>query len=243
MGVRQPEPGGADLGFLFDVDNTMLDNDRVIAELREFLRGRMGQADAQVYWDIFEELRTELGYADYLGALQRYRTARPNDLRILTVSTFLITYPFAERLYPDALGVVEACARQATVALLSDGDVVFQPWKIERSGLHSAVQGRVLIYVHKEEQLADVEQRLGCAHYVMIDDKLRLLSAAKAFWGPRVTTVFVQQGHYALDAANTARFPPADLQLARVGELAAHMPAFLSSSLSSLSRPPGPGQR
>lgn len=210
---------GRKLGFLLDVDNTLLDNDRVIADLKAFLRGQVGEHDARVYWDIFDQLRAELGYADYLGALQRYRVAHPTDFRLLTMSRFLIAYPFADRLFPRALDVIADCVRLGLTALLSDGDVVFQPWKIERSGLYDAVAGRVLIYVHKEQQLADVDRRLGCDHYLMIDDKLRLLTACKEVWKERLTTVFVRQGHYAHEASSVTPYPPADLSVDTIAEL------------------------
>lgn len=207
------------LGFLFDVDNTLLDNDRVIADLRLYLREEVGEAGAQAYWAVFDELRSELGYADYLGALQRYRIAHPTDLHPLTVSRFLLTYPFASRLFPRALAVLADCSAVGVSALLSDGDVVFQPWKIESSGLYRAVAGRVLVYVHKEQQLADVDQRLGCDHYVMVDDKLRLLAAVKAVWRNKVTTVFVRQGHYAMDLQRSTGLPPADFSIACIADL------------------------
>lgn len=208
--------------FLFDVDNTLLDNDRVIADLERYLRHEVGARPAQRYWAIFEELRSELGYADYLGALQRYRREHPRELRLLAVSRFLIDYPFANRLFPRSLDVIERMKRWGTVALLSDGDVVFQPRKVERSGLAEAVDGHTLIYVHKEQALDDVAARYPAGHYVLVDDKLRLLAAVKKIWRERVTTVFVRQGHYALDPAITARYPAADVSVERIGDLLSH---------------------
>ena len=205
--------------FLFDVDNTLLNNDRVIADLRQHLAETFGDALMAEYWKIFEELRTELGYADYLGALQRFRTHHPRDPHVLLLSSFLIDYPFANRIYPGALDVLEAFGAWGPTVVLSDGDVVFQPRKVERSGLAEAVSGRVLIYVHKEEMLEDVAARFPAGHYVMIDDKLRLLTAMKAIWGPRLTTVFVQQGHYAHDAAILAEYPAATLSVERIDQL------------------------
>lgn len=210
------------LVFLFDVDNTLLDNDRVTEDLQQYLEHEVGRERQKRYWTIFEQLRVELGYADYLGALQRYRVEYPRDPHLLTVSHFLINYPFADRLYPSALAVIEHVTRWGTVVILSDGDVVFQPRKIERSGLFKAVQGRVLIYIHKERELDDVRQRYPAGHYVLIDDKLRILSAVKTSWGPRVTTVFPRQGHYALDRQILARFPQADMTLAHIGDLLDH---------------------
>ena len=205
--------------FLFDVDNTLLDNDRVAADLRTHLDAEVGEDCGREYWRHFEDLRSELGYADYLGALQRYRDSHPRDLRILAVSHFLISYPFANRLYAGSLDALDHCATIGETAILSDGDVVFQPLKVSRAGLHDAVGGRVLIYIHKEHELADVAERLPADHYVFVDDKVRLLTAVKAAWGSRVTTVWPRQGHYALDLVDVARYPVPDLTIERIGEL------------------------
>ncbi len=205
--------------FLLDVDNTLLDNDRIIADLGEHLAQEFGDESRDRYWAIFEALRFELGYADYLGALQRYRVGAMNDPRLLMMSSFLVDYPFAERLYPGALNVIELLRRWGTTVILSDGDVVFQPRKVQRSGLWDAVEGRVLIYLHKEQMLDDVEQRYPAHHYVMVDDKLRILAAIKKVWGDRLTTVFLRQGHYALDPHNLSTYPPADLAIERIGDL------------------------
>ena len=205
--------------FLFDVDNTLLDNDRVTADLKRHLQQQVGEDRQQQYWDIFEQLRTELGYADYLGALQRYRVVNPREPGLLTVSRFLVNYPFATRLYPDSLDAVEYVKQWGKAAVLSDGDVVFQPRKIERSCIAETVDGNVLIYIHKERELDDVEKRFPADHYVLVDDKLRILTEVKKIWGPKVTTVFVRQGHYALDAKLVAGLPPADLSIARIGDL------------------------
>jgi FMN phosphatase YigB (HAD superfamily) len=206
--------------ILFDVDNTLLDNDAVQEDLGAHLENRFGRATRERYWAIFEQLRVELGYADYLGALQRYRLEHLDEPQLLAVSTFLIDYPFAERLYPGALAALERCRRLGPTVILSDGDVVFQPRKVRRSGLWDAVDGRVLIYLHKEQMLAAVERRYPADRYVMIDDKLRILSAMKRFWGGRLTTVFPRQGHYAHDPRELAAYPRADLTLERIGELA-----------------------
>ena len=186
--------------FLFDVDNTLLDNDHITADLKRHLERQVGHEQQERYWAIFEELRRELGYADYLGALQRYRLEHPRDSHLLTVSHFMVNYPFANRLFPNALDVIEHVKQWGAAVILSDGDVVFQPRKIERSGLFEAVDGNVLIYVHKEQELDDVERRYPAEHFVLIDDKLRILSAVKERWRARVTTVFPRQGHYAHDA-------------------------------------------
>src|SRR5258707_6492751 len=165
---RRGRPGRARIVFLFDVDNTLLDNDRVTADLKEHLEQEVGAARAQRYWVIFEKLRTELGYADYLGALQQYRGEYPHDMRLLMMSRFLINYPFANRLYPNSLDAIEHVRQWGPVALLTDGDVVFQPRKVDRSGLFEAVEGQVLIYVHKEKELGDVEAHLPAKHYVLV---------------------------------------------------------------------------
>jgi FMN phosphatase YigB (HAD superfamily) len=179
----------------------------------------VGDDAGQRYWDIFEKLREELGYADYLGALQRYRIERPREPRLLEVSYFMINYPFANRLYPESLDAVEYAKQLGDAAILSDGDVVFQPRKIDRSGLYDAFDGRVLIYVHKERELEDVETKYPAEHYVMVDDKVRLLTAIKQHWGKRVTTIFPRQGHYALDQKLVAQYPKPDITLERIGEL------------------------
>jgi FMN phosphatase YigB (HAD superfamily) len=205
--------------FLFDVDNTLLDNDQVTADLRDHLEREVGHERQVRYWSIFEELRSEVGYADYLGALQRYRANYPQDLHVLTVSHFLLDYPFHDRLFPGALEVVSRIKQHGAPVILSDGDVVFQPHKIRRSGLYEAVDGAVLIYVHKEVELEDVERRYPADHYVMVDDKLRLLSAIKKVWDKRVTTVFVRQGHYAHDAKAISGYPAADYTIERIADL------------------------
>jgi FMN phosphatase YigB (HAD superfamily) len=206
--------------FLFDVDNTLLDNDAVQGDLSAHLEREFGRASRDRYWALFEELRVELGYADYLGALQRYRLENLDDPQLLQVSSFLVDYPFAERLYPGALAALARCAGLGQTVLLSDGDVVFQPRKVQRSGLWAAVGGRVLIYLHKEQMLPEVARRYPAGHYVMVDDKLRILTAMKEAWGARLTTVFVRQGHYALNPRELAAYPEADLTVERVGELA-----------------------
>lgn len=205
--------------FLFDVDNTLLDNDRVTGDLRTHLSRQFGETAAERYFSIFEALRAELGYADYLGALQRFRLEHPHDVHLLRMSMWLVDYPFANRLYPASLDAIAHVQRWGPAVILSDGDVVFQPRKIERSGLWEAVAGHVLIYLHKERELADVARRYPADHYVLIDDKVRILSAAKRVWGDQVTTVFPRQGHYALDTVTVAQFPSPDLTIERIGDL------------------------
>ena len=208
-----------DTVFLFDVDNTLLDNDAVIDDLRRHLVSTIGPDCGRRYWEIFEQLRTQLGYADYLGALQQYRIENPRETSVLQLSLFLLHYPFANRLYPRALDAVRALRGRGPTAILSDGDVVFQPRKIERSGLWEAVEGEVLIYIHKEQMLDDVERRYPARRYVMVDDKLRILSAMKTSWGRRLTTVFVRQGHYAADPAQVDPYPAADVTIEHIGDL------------------------
>jgi len=211
---------------LFDVDNTLLDNDHVESDLRRHVRRSFGRAAERRYFEIFEELRSELGYADYLGALQRYRLEHPGDPYLLRMSSYLIGYPFAKRLYPGALEAIRRCRRRGPVVILSDGDAVFQPHKVNQSGLWKAVGGKVLIFIHKEKMLAEVERLCPARHYVMVDDKLRILEAMKKVWGTRLTTVFVRQGHYARDARNRRRYAPADVRIDRIGDLRGS--AFLS---------------
>lgn len=206
--------------FLLDCDNTLLDNDHVVADLRSHLTEQFGAASSDRYWEIFETLRSELGYADYLGALQRYRMERQCDPRLMLMSSFLIDYPFASRLYPGALDALARLRTLGPTVILSDGDVVFQPRKIKQAGLWDAVEGRVLIYVHKEQMLGEVEQRYPARRYVMIDDKLRILAAMKGIWKERLKTVFPSQGHYAHDPAVLSTYPPADLTVEHIGELA-----------------------
>lgn len=209
----------AEIVFLFDVDNTLLDNDRVQDHLREHLAEEYGPTARDRYWEIFEELRNELGYADYLGALERYRVETMHHPEVLRMSSWLVDYPFAERLYPAALDAVKYVQQWGPTVILSDGDAVFQPRKVERSGLWRAVEDRVLIYIHKERELDDVEHFYPAKHYVLIDDKLRILAAVKKIWGERVTTVFPKQGHYALDPQALAEYPAADIELARIADL------------------------
>ncbi len=205
--------------FLFDVDNTLLDNDRVIVDLMRHLEREVGQERQRRYWAIFEALRAELGYADYLGALQRYRAEHPHDTHLMAVSSFLLNYPFANRLFPNSLDVIDHFKEWGPAVILSDGDVVFQPHKVERSGLWEAVEGNVLIYIHKELELEDVTARYPAGHYVVLDDKLRILTAIKQAWGRRATTVFPRQGHYARDPDVLSKYPQADVTVERTGEL------------------------
>jgi FMN phosphatase YigB (HAD superfamily) len=204
---------------LVDVDNTLVDNDAIQQDLKDHLERAFGVAARERYWRILEDLFAELGYRDYIGALQRYRAEHPRDVELLSMSAFLMDYPFIDRLFPAALDVLKRLSSFAPTIILSDGDVVFQPRKIEHSGISDLVGGHVLIYIHKEEALDDVERRYPAGHYVLIDDKLRILAAVKQFWGERVTTVFPREGTYAHDPKIVAEFPPADVTINRIGDL------------------------
>ncbi len=208
-----------DIVFLIDVDNTLLDNDRLIADLMEHIATEYGATSRDRYSQILEDVRGKLGYVDYLGALQQYRLEHLDVQGLLGMSSFLIDYPFAQRLYPRALEVLAHLQSMGETVILSDGDVVFQPRKIQRSGIWDAVEGRVLIYVHKELMLQSVAERYPARHYVMIDDKLRILDSLRNQWQDRVTTVFPRQGHYAHDTASIGQFAPADVTIERLADL------------------------
>ena len=208
-----------DIVFLFDIDNTLVDNDHVQADLKQHLATTYGPEARDRYWEILEQLRTELGYVDYLGALERYRLEALHRPEILRMSNWMIDYPFADRVYPGGLDAVRHVRQWGLPVVLSDGDAVFQPRKVERSGIWNEFEGRVLIYIHKEEELDDVERLYPARHYVLIDDKLRILTTAKKVWGDRVTTIFPKQGHYALDPAVLTQYPPADVDLTAIGDL------------------------
>ena len=205
--------------FLVDVDNTLIDNDGIQQDLKDHLAQTYGAVARDRYWLILEELMVELGYRDYIGALQKFRVEHPRDIELLSMSSFLMDYPFADRLYPHALAVLERLRSVGTTVLLTDGDVVFQPRKVEHAGLGKVANGDVLVYIHKEEALEDVERRFPAAHYVLVDDKLRILDAIKKLWRERVTTVLPRQGQYAHDAKVLSALPPADVTIERIGDL------------------------
>ena len=208
--------------FLVDVDDTLIENDRIQDDIQRHLEREYGAAARERYWAIQEELMTELGYRDYLGALQRYRVEHPYQPHLNLMASYLVDYPFANRLYPGALDVLERLRGRGRTVILTDGDVVFQPRKLERSGIYETVEGHVLIYIHKEEALADVERRYPAEHYVLVDDKLRILTAVKNAWTDRVTTVFVRQGQFAHDPKVVASYPPADVTIERISDLLDH---------------------
>jgi FMN phosphatase YigB (HAD superfamily) len=227
--------------FLLDVDNTLLDNDCVHDDLANRLEFEFGVEGRDRYWEIFEALRSELGYADYLCALQRFRVHDDGDPRLLRMSSFLLDYPFADRLYPGSLAAIAHLGRFGLPVILSDGDVVFQPRKIQSSGLWQAVEGRVLIYIHKEKALVDIEKHYPARHYVMIDDKLRVLTAMKQIRGNRVTTVLPRQGHYALDPKNIADYPAADVTVERIGDLVDYdLPTLRAAAQGALAHKEAP---
>jgi len=208
--------------FLVDVDNTLVDNDGIQQDLKDHLERTYGVAARDRYWTILEDLMEELGYRDYIGALQRFRVEHPREIELLAMSSFLMDYPFADRLYPDALRVLQRLRSLGPTVILSDGDVVFQPRKVEHAGLARVADGDVLIYIHKEEALDDVERRFPAEHYVLVDDKLRILDAVKQVWGERVTTVFPRQGQYAHDTRVIGTLAPADMTIERIGDLLDH---------------------
>ncbi len=208
-----------DIVFLFDIDNTLVNNDHVQADLKQHLATTYGPEARDRYWEILERKRTELGYVDYLGALERYREEAMHRPEVLRMANWLIDYPFANRVYPGAVDAVRHVRQWGVPVVLSDGDAVFQPRKVERSGIWNEFEGRVLIYIHKEQELDDVERLYPAGHYVLIDDKLRILTAVKKAWGDRVTTIFPKQGHYALDSATIAEYPPADVEIDAIGDL------------------------
>ena len=207
------------IAFLVDVDNTLLDNDRVQADLKRHIEREFGPQCRDRFWALHEELFKQLGYADYLGAFQRFRIEHPYEPHLVTAANFLVDYPFANRLYPGSLDVLERFREWGPTVIVTDGDMVFQPRKVQRSGIFETVEGHVLIYIHKEEALKDIARRYPAEHYVMVDDKLRILTAVKQAWGERVTTIFPRQGEFALNPVTRASYPPADVSVERISDL------------------------
>jgi len=208
--------------FLLDVDNTLLDNDRFAADLGDRLEQSFGASERERYWAIFGRLREQLGLADYLASLQAFRTGLDDHPDLLAMSEFLLEYPFAARLFPRALEAVAHLNTLGRPVVLSDGDIVFQPRKIQRSGISEAVGGRVMIYLHKERVLDHMQRRYPARHYVMVDDKPNLLAAMKSILKGKLTTVFVRQGHYALAAESNSVEPAPDMSIERIGDLINH---------------------
>ena len=233
MNRRSPHGPHEGLVFLVDIDNTLLDNDRIQLDIQQHFERMLGAPVRDRYWTMQEQLFAQLGYRDYLGALQRFREENPYDIRLLALGEWLIDYPFADRLYPRALDVLKRLSVWGRTVVLSDGDVIFQPQKAKRSGITHAVDGHVLIYIHKEDALGDVEQRYPAHHYVLVDDKVRILTAVKRIWGNRVTTVFPRQGVFAHDASILASNPPPDLTVEHLGDLLEHdLPALVATFTS-----------
>ena len=212
--------------FLIDVDNTLLDNDRFAADLTARLDHDFGKAERERYWSIYRQQRDKVSYADYLGTLQKFRVGSDNEPALLQMSAYLLDYPFGERLYPRARDAIQHLNAIGTTVILSDGDIVFQPRKIQRSGLWDAVDGRVLVYLHKERMLDVMQGDFPAKHYVMIDDKPQLLAAMKRVLADRMTTVFVRQGHYATESESVEIDPAPDLVVEHIGDLCDVAPAF-----------------
>ena len=208
--------------FLLDVDNTLLDNDQFAKDLGERLESSFGAVERARYWEIFSRRREAIGLADYLGALQDFRDGLDDNPQLLGMSDYLLEYPFASRLFPGAIEAIAHLRTLGVPVVLSDGDIVFQPRKIQRSGIWTAVEGRVLIYIHKEKVLDHMQQRYPARHYVMVDDKANLLAAMKSVLGARLTTVFVRQGHYAMAAESKSALPAPDMVIERIGDLLNH---------------------
>jgi FMN phosphatase YigB (HAD superfamily) len=207
------------IAFLVDVDDTLLDNGRVQADLKKHIEREFGPQCRDRFWAIHEELFKQLGYCDYLGAFQRFRIEHPYESHLVTASSFLVDYPFANRLYPGALDVLARFRERGPTVIVTDGDMVFQPRRVQRSGIFEMVEGHVLIYIHKEQALKDIARRYPAEHYVFVDDKLRILTAVKQAWGERVTTVFPRQGEFALNPVVRASYPSADVTVERVSDL------------------------
>ena len=233
----------AEVVFLLDVDNTLLDNDRFGADLTAHLDHDFGEAERRRYWSIYEGLRGQLGYADYLGALQIFRSGSDNLPALLQMSIFLLDYPFSQRLYPRAIAAIEHLRAMGTTVILSDGDIVFQPRKIQRAGLWDAVEARVLVYLHKERMLDEVQRRYPAKHYVMIDDKPQLLAAMKRVLVDRLTTVFVRQGHYAADQERNSPSPAPDVTVDRIGDLCGFAMDWFCRFKPSHALPPATGDK
>jgi len=219
--------------FLVDVDDTLLENDRIQNDLKRHIEREFGAQCRDRFWALQEELFNQLGYRDYLGALQRFRVEHPYEPHLVTATNFLVDYPFASRLYPGALDVLERFRQWGRTVILTEGDMVFEPRKVQRSGIYEAVEGHVLVYVHKEDALNDVEQRYPAEHYVLVDDKPGILAAAKRAWGRHVTTIFARQGESARNSATRSSYPSADITVERISELLAYyLPELLNGRLS-----------
>lgn len=235
-------PASDQIVFLLDVDSTLIESDRFAADLSARLEEGFGEAGRRRYWTLYSQRRERLGYADYLGALQDFRTVIDDSPALLHLSGFMLDYPFAERLYPQALAAIAHLATMGTPVLVSDGDMVLQPRKIQRTGLWNAVEGRVMICLHKDLQIDRILQRFPAAHYVMVDDKPLLLAAFKRQLGKRLTTVFVRQGHYAMESELLVIAPAPDIHIRQIGDLCglAFRDGTAQTLFASAAHPPAP---
>jgi len=204
--------------FLVDVDNTLFDNDRFAVELSAHLEKSFNVAERERYWSLHKKRWAEFGISDYLGTMQQFRQGLQNDPSLLQMSSFLLDFPFGDLLYPHALEVVKHMRSLGPASALSDGDMVFQPRKLQHSGIFDAFHGNALIYEHKQHELDLLQQRFPAQRYVMIDDKPNILADMKKVLGDRLTTVFVRQGRYAADASPELRSAP-DMKIDAIADL------------------------
>ncbi len=209
------------LVFLIDVDNTLIDNDAVKKDLDEHITVELGPALAARFWEIYEQARKERETVDIPLALSRLRTqtslADMDEQTYLHVHSIFDNYPFFERLYPGTLETLHYLRTLGLTVIVSDGDRFFQAEKIFASNLAEAVEGRVLIYIHKQQHLDEIVRQYPADHYVMIDDKPEILADTKELWGKRVTTAFVQQGKYAAEQ-KPPNFAP-DISVLHIADL------------------------
>ncbi len=209
------------LAFLIDVDNTLLDNDRAKADEAEHLRGLLGEAAASRFWEFYEDVRREEGVVDYPQTLARFKQAFVDQFppeTLFQLSHYFLTFPFHSYLYPGALETLAYLGMLGTTAITSDGDATFQGLKIARSGISAAVDGRVALYLHKQEHVDEITTLFPAEHYVMIEDKPSLLSILKAKMANGLTTVLVRQGKYAHAAPAPDDVPP-DLSVAAIADV------------------------
>ncbi len=203
--------------FLLDCDNTLLDNDALKADLDVRLRAFLGESLVERFWVVYEGVRGLRGTVDFPLTFERFREDLPDGATLERVRSIIMDYPFAEHVYPATLSTLRYLRRIGLPAIVSDGDSVYQPRKIERSKLADAVEGRVLVYVHKEEHLDEILARWPSDLYVMVDDKARILSATKERFPDRFVTVHVRQGHYGTDPERFA--VPPDVSIEHIGDL------------------------
>jgi hypothetical protein len=200
-----------DLVFLLDVDNTLLDNDRAKEDMAARVEDLVGAERAARWWELYEQVRQETDVVDYPRTLTRYRAVFPDEPRFPHLADFILGLPYAGYVYPGALETLTYLRTLGTTVIVSDGDAVYQAAKIARAGLAAAVDDHVLIFLHKEGRIEDVRQRYPAEHYLLIDDKLRILARLKGILGDLVTTLHVAQGHYA--SSERGIYPAADLEV------------------------------